>query len=450
MMAMHPRLAWFSPMPPVRSGVSVCSADLVRGLGAEFAIDVFVDEAVARVAPDARSAHDFVWRHAQDPYDLTVFQMGNSSHHDYIWPYLFRFPGLTVLHDVHLHHARAAALLRNHRADDYRREFAWNHPDANADLAEIAVAGFDTHLYYSWPMTRLVAEASRLAVVHAPGLAATLAIDAPSAHVDVVRLGHGSTLTSAAQQDARGRIRARYGIPQDAVLFGCFGGLAPDKRIPEILTALAAIVPYAPDAYLLLAGASASHYDVAADVAGRGLDTRTRLTGYIESDEDLTASVAACDVSINLRWPTAREISGPWLRALALARPTIVVDLAHLGLVPSLDPRTWLPHQRSGSGRSAPPICVAVDIVDEVHSLKLAMRRLATDAALRDSIGRAGQGYWLREHSVTGMVEDYRRVIARAMSIDPPARPLPPHATDDNSEMLRHLLEPFGVASPLG
>src|SRR5262249_6946294 len=153
---------------------------------------------------------------------------------------------------------------------------------------------------------------------------------------------------------------------------------------------------------------------------------------------------------INLRWPTAREISGPWLRALALARPTIVVDLAHLGLVPSLDPRTWLPHQRSGSGRSAPPICVAVDIVDEVHSLKLAMRRRAPAAAWRDWRGRVGQHYGMRKHPVTAMVEDSRRVIARAMSIDPPVRPLPPHATDDNSEMLRRLLEPFGVASPLG
>ena len=87
-------------------------------------IDVFVDEAVARVAPGTRSAHDFVWRHRQEPYDLTVYQVGNSSHHDYLWPYLFRYPGLTVLHDAHLHHARAAALLRTLRADDYRAEFA--------------------------------------------------------------------------------------------------------------------------------------------------------------------------------------------------------------------------------------------------------------------------------------------------------------------------------------
>ncbi len=102
------RLAWFSPMPPVPTGVAACSADLVAALGDEHEIDLFVDEPVARVAPGTRSAHDFVWRHQRQPYDLTVYQVGNSSHHDYLWPYLFRYPGLTVLHDAHLHHARAA------------------------------------------------------------------------------------------------------------------------------------------------------------------------------------------------------------------------------------------------------------------------------------------------------------------------------------------------------
>ena len=64
------------------------------------------------------------------------------------------FPGLDVLHDTRLHHARAAFLLRERRPDDYRAEFRWNHPDASPDLAELAVAGFDTPLYYNWPMVR--------------------------------------------------------------------------------------------------------------------------------------------------------------------------------------------------------------------------------------------------------------------------------------------------------
>ena len=57
--------------------------------------------------------------------------------------------------------------------------------------------------------------------------------------------------------------------------FGCFGGLSPDKRIPEVLAALDDIVRYVPGAHLLLAGAPASHYDVAGDVRSRGLSSRT-------------------------------------------------------------------------------------------------------------------------------------------------------------------------------
>src|SRR5688572_7477829 len=142
-------------MPPVRSGIAACSAELVAALGARHEIDVFVDEPVAAAAPATCSAHEFLPRHRRSPYDLTVYQLGNASHHDYLWPYLFRFPGLTVLHDPQLHHARAAGLLRTRRPDDYRREFAANHPDTPPDAAELAVAGFDSHLYYLWPMIRL-------------------------------------------------------------------------------------------------------------------------------------------------------------------------------------------------------------------------------------------------------------------------------------------------------
>src|SRR3972149_1547968 len=128
------RLAWFSPMPPVPTGVAACSAEVVAALRAAHDIDVFVDEPVAHACAtaeegsalaagasakaagaSAKAAADFVWLHRRAPYDLVVYQLGNSSHHDYEWPYVFRYPGLAVLHDAHLHHARAAALLRTQR-----------------------------------------------------------------------------------------------------------------------------------------------------------------------------------------------------------------------------------------------------------------------------------------------------------------------------------------------
>ena len=73
--------------------------------------------------------------------------------------------------------------------------------------------------------------------------------------------------------------------PDEAVVFGVFGGLTPEKRVPQVLDAFEALLPYAPDAHLLLAGAAAEHYDVAADVQRRGLDARVTMTGYLETDE---------------------------------------------------------------------------------------------------------------------------------------------------------------------
>src|SRR5262245_4649075 len=189
------RLAWFSPMPPVPSGIAACSAELVGELGKNHALDVYVHTtpaSAAKVSGPVSSAHEFVWRHRLRPYDLTIYQLGNSSHHDYIWPYLFRYPGLTVLHDAHLHHARAAALLRTQRPADFRAEFAANHPDVSRNLAELAVAGFESHLYYEWPMIRLVLAASRLTAVHSEPLTRQIQEGLPDVNITAIRLAHGT------------------------------------------------------------------------------------------------------------------------------------------------------------------------------------------------------------------------------------------------------------------
>ena len=209
------RLAWFSPMPPIRTGIASCSAELVAALRSTHEIDVFVDRpALAKHDGTCRSAHDFVWEHRQRPYDLVVYQLGNSSHHDYIWPYLFRYPGLAVLHDVHLHHARAALLLRERRPVDYRAEFAINEPDANPDAAELAIAGFDSFQHYQWPFTRLVCATSRLTAVHSRVMCDELRGQMPEARIEHVRLGHGTFVPPSETVERNARARIRYRIPE--------------------------------------------------------------------------------------------------------------------------------------------------------------------------------------------------------------------------------------------
>ena len=473
------RLAWFSPLPPVKTGIAGRSAELVDALrGRGYHIDTY---------PEQR-AHDFPWRHRLDPYALVVYQFGNASHHDYEWAYALRYPGLVVLHDTHLHHARAAFLLREKRVDDYRTEFSRSHPAVSADAAEIAVAGFDSALYYRWPMVRSLVDASRFVAVHGEGARAELieALSTPNAatpnsstpnsqKIVSVRLGEGEFVSAEREARARHDVRAKYGIDQDAVLFGCFGGLTPEKRIPQILAALQVTLPHAPNARLLLAGSPARHFDAHAAAAALGVAGHVTFAGYLETDDELSDHIAASDVSLNLRWPTAREMSGPWLRALAAGKPTVITDLVHLTGFGSLDPRTWavqagtrdlgsgigdagagIGNEGSGSRdqRSArspipdprSPICVAIDILDEDHSLRLAMRRLAVDADLRARLGRTAREYWAREHTVDRMAEDYERVIAEAVKA---GEGRPTHPGPDGTAKLRELLTPFGMRPPI-
>jgi hypothetical protein len=75
------------------------------------------------------------------------------------------------------------------------------------------------------------------------------------------------------------------------------------------------------------------------------------------------------------------------------------------------------------------------------------MRRLATDASLRAALGRAGQRYWEREHSMPCMLEDYERVLADAAAIPAPQVTLPAHLVNDGDRLLKETLAQFSVAA---
>jgi glycosyltransferase involved in cell wall biosynthesis len=409
-----PRLAWFTPLPPVRSGIARYCSDLLPGLAAEYSIDLFVDGPPAMFeSPHERihlfDAHDFIWKNRASPYELIVYQLGNAPCHDYMWAYLVRYPGLVVLHDGQLHHARGRMLLqrRQPRREDYRREFRFNHPDANPDLAELGAVGLLGSLTYPWPMLRIVVESGRCLLVHNDWLADQIRDAHPAATVDVVEMGVAGF---APQSGARHQIRSRYGIAEDAVVFTAFGKVTPEKRVREALRALASVQEFAPHAHLLVAGETVDYYDLQSEAERLGSSERITFSGYLR-DEEIGDVLAASDVCLSMRWPTSRETSASWLRCLAAGKPTISTDLVHTVDVPTLDPRNW----SVLAGPSARPVGVSIDILDEVHSLKLAIRRLATDEKLRVMLGSNARAIWSERFRLEGMVAGYQRVIGQLL-----------------------------------
>jgi glycosyltransferase involved in cell wall biosynthesis len=455
------RLAWFSPWPPQRSGIAGRSAELAAALAARgHRIDVFVDEQdpavrplVVKAPPEppqvreirVQSAHDFVWRVARNQYDLCVYQLGNSRLHEFIWPYLFRWPGLALLHDARLHHARGRALLGRGRLDDFREEFAWSHEGASVDLAELAVRGFRGPYYYQWPMTRAIVESSRVTACHSRGATAELREQFPDRTIEYVALGEGSWRYDVDMM--RRRFRAAHRLDSSAIVLGVHGALTAEKRVPEILRAFAATRPLQGGAILLLAGQPDPQLHLDHEISALGLGDAVRVVTNLD-DAEFDGAIAATDVCLNLRWPTARETSGPWVRSLAMSRATVIVDLAHQHGIPVLDPRTWRRHTPCEDvvhDADTRAIAVAIDILDEEHSLRLAIRRLMADEALRLQLGHHGRAYWEREHTMVRMIADFERAAVRAVARPAPASTLPAHLRPDPQAHANELLKPFGL-----
>jgi glycosyltransferase involved in cell wall biosynthesis len=445
------RLAWITPLPPVASGVAHYSMDALPAVLAAHAVDVFVASdaelsfAHARQLP-AHSVFDFAWMHHTAPYDLVVYQLGNAGCHDFMWPYLFQYPGLVVLHDAHLHHARAAFLLGRRRSADYAAELVFNHPELAEERAAIAVGGFWGAIYYFWPMLRTVVLSARRVAVHNPLVSADLH-QSFGAVVDVIRLGVADPLAGECGRYrglVRARTRARLGISPDAFVVLAYGGVTPEKRIGPAIRAVAATRHHHQDVRLLLVGASPDGYDPLAEARAAGIADRVATTGYV-SEEDLPACLVASDAALCLRWPTARETSAAWVQCIAAGLPTVLTDLAHLVHIPTLEPLEWTVRHIETDGRTVTPVAISVDLSDEHGQLARALHRLMADAPLRARLGSAARAYYERHHTILHMGDDYLRVIDAAASAPAPQVVLPAHLRPDPLQLAKSLAGGMGI-----
>ena len=448
------RVAWFTPLPPVRSGIARYSVELLARLGQRFAIDVFVDTTDNQALPGAAgvfSAHNFVWKHAADPYALIVYQLGNAPCHDYMWPYLVRFPGLVTLHDGQLHHSRARRLQQENRPEHYRAEFCYNHPETDPVIAELGTAGLLGALTELWPMRRVVLTSSLSMLVHNTRLAEELHDEGADVAIDIVEMGVPEPPVALM---AGRRVRASLGISPDVVLFAAFGKVTPEKRVTQALRALASLASETPW-HMILCGEEVDHYDPRADARRFDVSDRVTVTGYIDEDE-MPGYVDAADVCLCLRWPSSRETSASWLRCLAAGKPTIVTDLVHLTDVRSLDPRDWTivghPTRPDAVGDAVHAACVSIDIVDEDHSLGLALRRLSVDRDLRKTLGRTAGQLWTERFTLERMALRYEHVMERVYGTSADAcrlEELPLHLRCDGMDLTSAILEDLGLDNPL-
>ena len=82
-----------------------------------------------------------------------------------------------------------------------------------------------------------------------------------------------------------------------------------------------------------MVGEAAPVLDLEGEARRAGVADRVHVMGFV-SFEDFEAAIAAVDLCLNLRYPTAGETSASLLRVLAAGRPAIVSDYAQFADLP--------------------------------------------------------------------------------------------------------------------
>ena len=158
--------------------------------------------------------------------------------------------------------------------------------------------------------------------------------------------------------------------------------------------------------------------------------------------------LAECDAVIALTWPPFETPLTPALAGMAAGKPVVAMEIEATAHWPALDPQTW---RARGLAATAAPIAVTIEPRDEEHSLMLAMRRLATDPALREQLGRAGYSWWQAHATPAHAAAAWNPILQEAGSLTPPLRPSdwPKHLGADGTELARAILNEFGLTSDI-
>jgi glycosyltransferase involved in cell wall biosynthesis len=401
-------LAFVSPLPPVRSGIADYAADLLPYVARDFTVEVFVDErhplvrdGVYRSLP-VRSAAEL--RRRRGEFAHVVYQMGNNLHHRFVLELARDVPGILVLHDVVLHHLYEVIAGVEDAWEDYARALRESYGEIGERVLSMKRWRLASEREnFALPLFESVAAGSRGVIVHNRYAEREVRRRLPS--VPVRRMPMGIPLGGTG--DRRGA-RQRLGIDERSVIVATFGFLIPTKRIDVLAASLVRARREAPELRLVLIGEESPGTDLrelfsAEDLASGWVVHR----GYVSADE-YRDWMAATDMAVNLRFPTAGETSASLLRLLGDGQCTLVSAYRQFLEIP---PQAVV---RIPLGR------------EEETTLARELVALAGDRRRRSQVGEAARAFVASEHSMEAAARGFREAVESIDAGKPAPRPVPP------------------------
>lgn len=324
-------LAWFGPLPPVRSGIAHYASLVLPQLARRHDVTCVADQVEAPAVPWPVSGVDELRRSHQN-FDAVFCQIGNNAFHEGVYRWSLEHPSVVVIHDLILHHLIVEMTLARGDAAAYIGTLRANHGEAGAAWAAGRAAGAHGEIgNFLYPCFRQVATAAKHLLVHNSWAARQ--IRAAGVRTPITISGHPWTQAEVTEQDLDA-FRSRHSLSSESRIVSMLGFITAAKRPAEVFRAFAEASRRDGTLHLLVAGDPAPGIDLFRLAGQVGLPReRWTATGYVD-DPDFDRVVALSDAVVNLRYPSAGEMSGPLVKVIGAGRDVAVSDYAQFGELP--------------------------------------------------------------------------------------------------------------------
>lgn len=315
------RLAYFSPLPPIKSGIADYSRELLEQLAGHAEITLFVDQPEP-VIPELAS--EFVLKphgeYGKDRFnfDLALYHMGNNVHHEAIYNSALRYPGVVVLHDLFLHHFIGSMTFVRDDYITYAQELSYALGSSGLELYCDIRLKRRRFPVFEIPLINRLVDRSIGTIVHS---------HAGAEIVQPIRPDRPTRVLPALITPMEGHsYREELGLPDEAVIFASLGFVNVTKQVEMALRAFARLRQTVPDIYYLIVGDIQGSVDLEGTIAELGIEELVKITGFVPDLQEFINWTTTADIVVNLRFPTLGETSAAALRAMAAAKPLIVFD----------------------------------------------------------------------------------------------------------------------------
>ncbi|BBJ22922.1 glycosyltransferase [Candidatus Nitrotoga sp. AM1P] len=390
----RPKLAYVSPLPPVRSGISDYSAELLPELARHYDIDVIVaQDSVSVPWIEANCPiHSVEWfKTNANRYDRVLYHFGNNTFHQHMFNLLEEVPGVVTLHDFflsgvvgHMHFSGqesvswVQALYQNHGYAAMQQHFS------TSDTAEVP---------WRYPCNLGVLQTALGVVVHSKNSIRLAGqwIDEKAADdwavVPLLRIPEfGIDRTKA---------RRLLGFGNDDFVVCSFGLLGMTKLNHRLLDAwLTSTLAKNIDCILVFVGENQGGVygaELVTRIRQSGLSKRIRITGWTDT-ATFRHYLAAADAGVQLRTLSRGETSATVLDCMNYGLPTIVNINGSMADLP--DDGVW-------------KLSDEFDDADLVGALETLWR----DPARRQQLGARAREIILTHHAPRTCADQYAQAI---------------------------------------